>query len=233
MNRSHAVARPFRDRIGDFVKGVYPGELGRHATATRRAALPADVPNVMEAAELQDYIRQLRAKKLNQPDPTRAWQVGGALIRLTGKAWLNPMVMLYVMGHYDCFADVATRVVAKGTIESPTLAEMVRLLPGLVAFKGDPQMDFSRVKDQLAVAEAKAWAKAMGPTDPVEIRLWSIDPPMYAAFAEAWRARAVEPSPAGAAGVVAACGLIAQYATYSVEERDRQVAAILSEWLSR
>ncbi len=229
---SHAVARPFRERISNFLNSAYPGELGRHATATRRSKLPEDVPNVAKAAELQDYIRQLRAKKINQPDAERTWEVGGALSRLAGKAWVNPVVMLFVFGHYDRFADVMTRAVSAGSIERKTAAEMVRLLPRLTGSQ-PKQLSFANIQDQLAIAEARAWAADVGGGDPPEIRLWSIGAEEYAAFAQAWRARGSSPPPSGAEGVIGICSLIAKQATYPIEERDLQVSAVLSEWLSR
>jgi len=209
---------------------AYPGQVGRRVSGDARLHFADDVPTIGEAASQLEYIRQLRAGKVQQPDPVRCWEIGSALGPLSKKRWLNPVVMLFAFGHYGEVADIIVR--SRDTIATGPLAELVRCLPGV--FEDNRQQSFADIKDDFAVRDAKMWDKAMGGSLSPERRAWSIDGRTYAAFAQAWRAQNVAKAPlAGCEAAVGACALIADHALYPIADRDRQVALILTDWLSR
>jgi hypothetical protein len=225
MSRAQTVARPLRDRTSTFLIQAYPGQQGRPFFDASGMEFDAEVPDAAVAATQLDYIRQLRniKKRDCNPNPERAWDVGGALTRLSGKRWLNPVVLLFACGHYAEVAEIFTRV----TIGQSILAEMARMLPRVVS---EPGPDAS-IGDQLAFRESLKWEQGLPLADSYERRVWSIEGSTYAAFSAAWRSRG-GPPPNGASTLLNGCALIAGHAEYPVAERDHHVSVLIVDWLT-
>jgi hypothetical protein len=224
MSRSAAVLKPIQKRVAALLKESYPGRPGRPLKQPGRPPAVSALPG--KETDLSDYIRQLRNGR-GYPDPAKAWEVGHALAGQTRKKWLNPVVALFAYGHYADVAELFVRIRTHSA--GDPLAEMARTLPGVVRPKAE--LSFA-LTDDLAAAEARHWDREMGPAEPYERRVWDIGGGWFGRFSQAWRARGTRlPSLPGANALVNGCALIANHADYEVEDRDEQVALLISDWV--
>lgn len=229
MKRSQLVSRPFRERVQAFLQEAHPGRQGKRAVGAD-IAFSDDVPSVSVANDQLVYLRQLRTGKIHQADASRIWDIGGALTRLSGQRWLNPVVLLFASGHYGEVAEIFLRVRSSIT-DARMFVELALTLPGVLQ---PSRSDYANIGDDIATQEARRWEGPLGPSLSYERRVWSIDGPTYALFAKAWRARALPLPPyESLEATVGACRLIAEGALYSVSERDRQVSLVLVDCLDR
>lgn len=219
MSRAQLVSRPFRDRLSMFLNDSYPGHRGR----------PSCVDEASADAEHLEYIRQIRTGKVAQPTADRAWEVGSALSRLSGKRWLNSVVMIFGCGHYEEVAAVFLRARETG-LDLARSIELARALPGV--FSSEPSRSRRSFKNDLAFREAQNWDRSLPATESLERRVWSIDGDTYAAFAQGWRARNTAlPTAPGFSGLINGCSVIANHAKYPIVERDHHVAVLLVDAL--
>jgi hypothetical protein len=189
--------------------------------------------SLAEARDFGDYIRQLRAGRHQQPPPHRAWSLGAAIGVLTGKRWINPVTGLFACGHYGevagLFIDVAPRIESRSE-----LIELARTLGTVLSENSTPR--YAVVFDEIAIREARNWDSSFQKTERYDRRVWSLDGPQYALFAESWRrlvqVRSAPPKTDLSNAAVAGCQLIADAAEYSVADRDRFVSLIITDAVS-
>lgn len=222
--RKLGVIRPIGNRLRLLVRQAYP-KGSRHRSET----ISCLELSLSDARQLGDYIRQVRAGRYQQPPPDRAWALGAAIGVLSGKRWINPITVLFACGHYGVVANLFFRVRSRAGALSE-LTELARTLRTVLQDRPSPR--YSYVHDDLAAQEAKNWDSSFNGTERYDRRVWSLDGPTYAAFAESWHelslasplaARALSNAP------VAACQLIADAAEYAVADRDRFVSLIIAD----
>ncbi len=218
MSRAQKVSRPFRSRLSVFLNESHPGRDGR----------PIAIDGTSTGSEHLEYIRQMRSGKVAQPTAERAWVIGGTLSRVSGKRWLNPVVMLFVCGHYEEVAALFIRACNSG-VDLARILELARALPGVVSSEAGVR---PKLKDELAIREAQDWDRDLPATDSLARRIWSIDGETFSAFSEGWRARhSTLPPFRGAAALINGCAVIANHAEYPVVDRDHHVAVLLTDGL--
>lgn len=226
VKRALGVTRPLGDRLQKLVCEAYPkGSKYRTNAIQVLSMMPLD-----EARHLGDYIRQLRAGRHQQPPPARAWELGAALGVLSGKRWINPVIALFACGHYGIVADLFLRVATRSESRSE-LSELARTLRTVLQDGVAPR--YALIRDDLAIRESKNWDASFRDAERYDRRVWSLDGPGYAAFAEAWRQITSSGSPHMREGshtsAIAACQLIADAAQYPVPDRDRFASLIIAD----
>jgi hypothetical protein len=229
MSKSLGVTRPLGERLRSLLRNSYP--RGNRYALEPGASLTG--MTLDEARDFSDYIRQVRAGRYQRPPPERAWTLGAAVGVLAGKRWINPVTGLFACGHYGLVAGLFVDLGAR--IESRSfLGELARALRTVVSETIGPR--YAGVSDELAVQEAKNWDSSFQEAERYDRRVWSLDGPQYALFAQSWRRltqlRCHHPELTSSNAAVAGCQLIADAAEYPVADRDRFASLIITDAIS-
>jgi hypothetical protein len=156
-------------------------------------------------------------------------------MRLSGKHWANPVVMLFAAGYYGHVAHLMLRT-AHQDLRPRRLADMAEVLP-TTPFPPGGYQSVGEVRAQLAlegfdelVAHEAAAQYAAMPAQRRDRDLWGITVVQYAAFLTTWK-RIVADGLDMMHPVVATAQFVTQHAQYDVGARDKIVCGLIRDAL--
>lgn len=179
----------------------YPATLSERLSAFVTQALVETVdavPIFLErdnrrqfTSKYQKILRKIRTGK-TQPALEEVWDFASGLMFVAGNLWANPIVMLFLLGHYGHVADlllsvpndivsVQRRLAMAGTLSTVALPlDRTRLFEKIKADLQDLHFDASVVQNT-----AERYAHDL-PPEREDRSIWSINASEYAAFLSRW-----------------------------------------------
>jgi hypothetical protein len=137
------------------------------------------------------YIRGLAAKRTAQPSPGNAWRLGLGIAAATGERWCNPVLMLFLTGHFAHYAAVML-FGDESLVDREKKIAMARHVMTVVepTAPADPASTRAIVLglsgSELTAQRASHWDKITRQRHRLDRAAWEIDGTQLAGFIGSW-----------------------------------------------